>query len=550
MEALRAVAGPQWLAAPVLLYLTIAIASLVVVTFVREGKPGRPPMLFDPLPHVANTYQYMTNMKDFFPRAAKVLQNSNIVGFYLGPNKVYFITGGQNVQTMFRKSDHISSDKFMIMIMRNLWAAKEPELAKFANDKTGRLKAPAPGTEGDGTTRYWAGFHRVVHDYIAKVEQSNRLAANYQRHFATRIEKHSCQEWSTISLVQFLRRDMAEAAIVSLLGPQILALTPNFMDLFWDFDEIAVTLAWGLPRWLRRDAWNKRDRFLAACAKYVEAAWANFDWDGPDADSDWEENFGARFTREFARWMKESGFSFQTSAAAIGVMGVFGQNSNTVPVATWGIMELAKDPALFQAVRAEVATAYVTDPVTGERLIDPQKMLSLPLLQSVYIELLRMHVAMHITREITQPTVLCGYELEKGALVQAPSELAHFDEEIWGASGHPASEFWAERHIQYEEVTDETGKVTRVPRFALVGRANDFFPYGGGISMCPGRYFAKQEIMLTLAMFASRFDIEFVGWTQLDGSPSDRPAKDHDKFLGAAAMPPDRDMQIRWKRLW
>jgi len=57
-------------------------------------------------------------------------------------------------------------------------------------------------------------------------------------------------------------------------------------------------------------------------------------------------------------------------------------------------------------------------------------------------------------------------------------------------------------------------------------------------------------MMLTVAILVSRFDIEFVEWTQLDGSPSDRPAKNDVRWSGGAAVPPDRDMKVRWKRLW
>lgn len=73
---------------------------------------------------------------------------------------------------------------------------------------------------------------------------------------------------------------------------------------------------------------------------------------------------------------------------------------------------------------------------------------------------------------------------------------------------------------------------------------------GGGTSICPGRHFAKQEIMLTLAMIVSRFDIEVLDWTMLDGSISDRPARDNERYCGAAAVPPDRDMKVRWRKLW
>ena len=89
-----------------------------------------------------------------------------------------------------------------------------------------------------------------------------------------------------------------------------------------------------------------------------------------------------------------------------------------------------------------------------------------------------MHVSINITREVTQDMLLNGYSLKKGYLVQTPSLVAHFDESIWAAHGHPASEFWAARHIAYVEKTDETGKTVRIPEFSMAGRSGGFFPYG------------------------------------------------------------------------
>jgi cytochrome P450 len=213
-------------------------------------------------------------------------------------------------------------------------------------------------------------------------------------------------------------------------------------------------------------------------------------------------------------------------------------------------MEIVRDPALFQAVRSEVLDTLVTDPATGTRSFDIQKLLALPLLQSIYIEAMRMHVSANITRQVTRPISLEGYHLAKGSLLQAPTGIAHYDETVWGKEGHPATEFWAERNIKYVEKVDADGQTMWTKEFSMAGRPSDFFPYGGGVSMCPGRHFAKQEIMLTLAMLVSRFDVEVVGWTMMDGSKSDRPAQDNTKYAGTAAMPPDRDLELRWKRLW
>lgn len=55
--------------------------------------------------------------------------------------------------------------------------------------------------------------------------------------------------------------------------------------------------------------------------------------------------------------------------------------------------------------------------------------------------------------------------------------------------------------------------------------------------------------MMTVALLVANFDIEFVEWTKLDGSPSDRPAQSDARFCGAGAMPPDRDMKVRFRRV-
>ncbi|ROV94494.1 hypothetical protein VSDG_05895 [Cytospora chrysosperma] len=73
---------------------------------------------------------------------------------------------------------------------------------------------------------------------------------------------------------------------------------------------------------------------------------------------------------------------------------------------------------------------------------------------------------------------------------------------------------------------------------------------GGGVSICPGRQFAKHEMLITLGLIVSKFDLELVEWTTMGGSTSDRPGKNDERFAGGGAMPPDRDLKVRWKRIW
>lgn len=94
-------------------------------------------------------------------------------------------------------------------------------------------------------------------------------------------------------------------------------------------------------------------------------------------------------------------------------------------------------------------------------------------------------------------------------------------------------------------------RVVLSPFFSPVvnGRVTDMIP-GGGVSMRPGRHFAKQEILLTIAMLLSGFEFEFVEWVTMDGRESDRPPRNNPKYEGAGCMPPDGDMKVRMKRVW
>jgi cytochrome P450 len=206
-------------------------------------------------------------------------------------------------------------------------------------------------------------------------------------------------------------------------------------------------------------------------------------------------------------------------------------------------------PSLFRAVRAEVLTAFSPSPSGGQPTLNITKLLSLPLLQSILVETLRIHLSLNLFREVENPAgiVIGGYRIPKGCLVQAVVSAAHKDEKRWGVEGHTADEFWAERHVKTAVKGDEE---RLIPEFEVAGKRGSFIPFGGGSGMCPGRFVAKQEILMTLAMIIARFDVEFVEWTTLDGKPSDREARDDPGYDGAIATPPDREMKVRWKRLW
>lgn len=388
------------------------------------------------------------------------------------------VSGEKNIQTINRPSHSISADVFFLEVMANVWGAKSSEVARFAADKTGRSKNPIPGHDiKSGETRLWAGQHHVYSEYLQKADHANALTDKYLQLFSERLERQPLGEWTEVSLCKFFESDMAEAALIALMGPRIVQLNPGFWPAMWEFARLAPQLMWGLPRWVNRAPWIIREQFHNMCAKYVDAASENFDWDGPDSRSEWEPNYGSRMARELVRWATQN-LSRETTAGMVATF-IFGTNANSVPMSTWGLMEILKDPELYRAVREECLAASKADPGTGGRTFDAHKLISSPILQSVYVETLRLHVSINVTREVTQPITLDGYLLTPGSLIQAPSQIGAYNEIIWGTKEHPASVFWGWRNLKYVD-----GK----PEFTLSGKNSSFFPFGkhtyASISIC------------------------------------------------------------------
>jgi len=72
-----------------------------------------------------------------------------------------------------------------------------------------------------------------------------------------------------------------------------------------------------------------------------------------------------------------------------------------------------------------------------------------------------------------------------------------------------------------------------------------YFPFGGGINMCPGRFFAKQEILIAIAVMVLRYEIEFVENIDRKGKRIEREIGIDPAGAGAGALFPDGDLRCR-----
>jgi cytochrome P450 len=101
-------------------------------------------------------------------------------------------------------------------------------------------------------------------------------------------------------------------------------------------------------------------------------------------------------------------------------------------------------------------------------------------------------------RTLTADTIISGRVLRRGRRVIIPYRQLHFDTGVFGTD---VAEFRPGRRL------DKDG--TRLG--PLASRTDHFRPFGGGSTICPGRFIAKRTVTTFVALVLRRFDITLAG---------------------------------------
>ena len=159
-------------------------------------------------------------------------------------------------------------------------------------------------------------------------------------------------------------------------------------------------------------------------------------------------------------------------------------------------------PDVLPRIMAEIKNSKRAD---GS--FDMTALLAQPLLNSALNETLRLYVDVFVVRGSAADLMFEGHAVKKTDIVMAPTYLGHHDARFWDREGLPGhNEWYPERFLKHDE---ETGKVI----CSTSGTTGKYFPFGGGSQMCPGRIFARLEILGAVATFLLNFDVEFQGFT-------------------------------------
>lgn len=175
---------------------------------------------------------------------------------------------------------------------------------------------------------------------------------------------------------------------------------------------------------------------------------------------------------------------------------------------------------MLVSVRDEV-DACALERIDSRFRFDIEKLLRMPVLQAVYAETLRLRMHFYIIRMSDRVDMnIRDWIIPRRKVIVTPTTVAHMDPEAWSTgfkNEHPLDEFWVGRFLNYpseNECGDSKAHTSSTPVFSTKGLEGSWIPYGGGPRQCPGRHFAKRQILLTTALMISMFDIEILqeGW--------------------------------------
>ena len=90
-------------------------------------------------------------------------------------------------------------------------------------------------------------------------------------------------------------------------------------------------------------------------------------------------------------------------------------------------------------------------------------------------------------RKVQKPTIIGNKMLKPGGTVLIPSRQLHSNPNVWGAD-----------HQHFAE--------GRFAKNQHLLKHSSYRPFGGGVSLCPGRKLAKEQVLAFVAILIHRFD--------------------------------------------
>lgn len=505
------------------LALAVAIAALISILLRPKTDPREPPAIHSTIPFFGHIIGMLREGPLYVARV-------RYVACFLMPPKQQTT----NICTSANAKVPIFN---MPMLGRSVYICGSPQYAALIQRASSTLDldvlianiSPRMVGAGKDTARILLEHktimkeaHEIINPPLSQQRMDN-IATTQLSHFSDFINK--IEDSQEVELYRFLTREVTAATMHTFYGPKNpFAVEPDLIDAFWDWEEGLATYMTGF---LLDIFASKAKKGIDRCVKGFERYAAAGGYTG-----------ASPLIQERSRMHESHGIT-GSEHARLELGLCFGFNSNASITTFWVIDTIFSQPKLLAEIRKEVEDNAIVAPgvISFPALRD-----SCSLLSSTYKEVMRITAPMTSARMVLEDTLIDDtYLLRKGSVVQIAGAVMHRDAAIWGAD---VSSF-NPRRFQ----SNWNGSKTDLNGNLSTAKADQVHPaafrgFGGGASLCPGRYVAQMEIISLTAALVCGFDMappqsmKAVDWT---------PAY-NGKKSNLTALKPARELHVQIKK--
>ncbi|KAL9121316.1 MAG: hypothetical protein Q9187_002127 [Circinaria calcarea] len=392
------------------------------------------------------------------------------------------------MEDAFKNNSSLSYDGFIEDMMIAI-GTKPIAVSMMFQDPTGighNMLSPNP--QQKSLARLTVDFHK---QQLLPGENLDRLGTKFLHSLDTSLrwgaieEKYvlcSTRQEKTISLFSWCADVLIIASTHVFFGERLLLIEPDLPRYFLDFDNHGWKLIYHYPRLLSKELFAAKTKMVHAMSTYFRL---------PK-----DERLGETwFVRTLEAEQRALGMT-EDDIAALMLLIYWGVNANTFKICFWIIAYLLHNEELLCLIRSETAPAFSNDQIDLEYLLQ-----RCPYLEATFYEVLRLTAASASVRTVVSPTEIGGKVLRSGKRVIIPYRQLHCNQDAFGEDVYT---FSPERFMNNKDLI----------------RSPSFRPFGGGSNYCPGRFIARQEVSIFIALILYRFDIALA---TTDGAPGTSP---------------------------
>ncbi|KAK0630536.1 cytochrome P450 [Bombardia bombarda] len=525
----------------------------------NETENCLPPKYPTLIPYLGNIVPFLWNTPSFLQRTTSYGGQLGSSRINVGPHwDVYLFQDRETVMQLWKNSTIMCAGRVHVWACKYLFGMPDKFLSLYAADNSGPFAKPYPGSNVPPHLR----VHRLMNEGIEKALTGSGFDPTLQRFRkafvlqfpatlnTTRVSEGS--EWIEIpDFRKFIHNTVGTSLVQAVFGPSLLHVNPTFMDDLYEFDQVLPLLSKGLPSFIMPQPYAIRRRLRDNFKRWYAYARKHFTESAISEDGDGDPFWGSNWMRQRQKTLD---LIQDDDVLAAGDLGVaWASIANVVSASTMVLVHVAKTQNLPNRVRNEVTSAFGNQPLED---INLRQLSKNPLLSSIYAETLRLHVkSFTVVSSPVQDINLGKFRLPKNSMGLVNAHVSHMDESFWNTKDglHPLNSFWAERFLtdpndpssgptrftrQDNAIRDDAAGNPNAPYYSMKGLEGSWIPYGGGHLICPGRFLAKNVMILACALLTSEFEMEVLTKEILFSS----------KWFGFGAEIPKHAIAVRIRR--